>query len=199
MKQHVNHNQLKGFTLIELVVASAVFAVLAVISYSGISAVLDNRQAIDEKRQQVIALQRVYALLKNDLRYATARPVRDELGDFESAMIIDQNGELLRITTQYPTIGANKLKRVSWELKDNALWRNHFDVLDRVEGSEKYQRKLLDNLSQVNVYIHSLNEQDRVTRSAIWEEQTFLPLALEIEIEMQNQHTYKWIFELSGK
>lgn len=197
----------KGFTLIEMVVAGSVFAVLSIVSYTAINSVLDSRESINDKRNDIVALQRTHSLLKNDLRYAVARGVKDEFGEPKNALLIEKNGELIMLTAQYPTLGTQSdLKRVAWELKDNSLWRYHFEVLDRVEGTKIFEREILKEVAQVNIYTHSLRGstgviQEKIRKSAAWEflnDKDAMPLALEVEIEMDDEKTYNWIFEVPG-
>jgi general secretion pathway protein J len=187
-----------------MVVAASVFAVLSVVSYTAITGVLNGRNVVEEKRSEMVALQRAYGLLKNDLRYALPRSVRDELGDFEQALLIDENDELLRLTTQYPSIGSSSnIKRVVWEVKEGGLWRNHYVVLDRTEGTEIVRRKILNDIAETNVYAYSFVSDESnlgsVEKTTSWEDKEYLPLAIEVQVEMKNAKTFQWLFEMPGK
>ncbi len=149
-----------GFSLVEMVVAASIFAMISVASYAAISSVLDARQAINTKRVAMSDLQRTHALLKNDIRYALNRSVRNELGDKENPLLIDNEGELIRLTTYYPAAGqTGRLKRVAWELKDKNLWRHEFTSLDRVSDVEKKQRKIAEKIEEITLAYYVLEEE----------------------------------------
>lgn len=200
----INTNRSKGFTLVEMLVAASIFAVLSVVSYTAITAVLSARTTVADKRSEIIVMQRVYGLLKNDLRYALPRKARDELGGTEPPLLVDSRGELLRLTTQYPSLGSSSnIKRVVWELEGTSLWRSHYSVIDGSEGVLVARRKLLDNVAQASVYTHKGVDSGagmiNVERQDFWSSVDLLPLAIELEIEMNNKKTFQWLFEMAGK
>jgi len=193
-KNAPSSSQSQGFTLIEMVVAASVFAVISIASYATISSVLDAREAIEEKRLLMTSLQRTHALLKNDFRYALNRSVRDEFGDIVPPLLISQSSQLMQLTTLYP--GADqtgKLKRVIWELKDSALWRNEYAVLDRAPDTQKVQRKVTSEVEQVIIY-HFVLEDETIQRKTNWDNVDSLPLAIEVELELKNKQVYRWLF-----
>lgn len=197
-----------GFTLLEVIVAISIFTIIAAVSYAAINGIVSGKQTIEVKRQQIVSMQRVYSLFKNDIRYALARSVRDELGDQEQALQVEKNGEIMRITAQYPSADSTvSIKRIAWELRDNRLLRKQFGSLDRVEGNDKSGRVLLTDVAEVNIYTHSFDSEESgsnvsqksVKRSRGWpEENTGLPLAIEIEVLMNDDSRYRWLFDMAS-
>ena len=57
----------RGFTLIELMVALAIFAVISVLSLRAVSAAIDNRTRIEEEGRKWRELGRLFAALEADL------------------------------------------------------------------------------------------------------------------------------------
>ena len=202
------NSKVTGFTLLEVIVAISVFTILAAVSYAAINGVVSGKQTIEVKRQQIVAMQRVHSLLKNDIRYAIPRSVRDELGDREQALQVEQNGEIMRITAQYPrTPSTVNIKRIAWELSDNTLMRKQFSSLDRAEGAEKLGRVLLIEVAEVNIYTHSVDDEESgsasatklIKRSRGWPRENIgLPLAIEVEIVMTDESRYRWLFDIAS-
>ena len=204
----------KGFTLLEVIVAVSIFTILAAVSYASINGVVNGKQIITEKRDKVLNLQRVYGLLKNDVRYAVARGVRDELNASHKALRIEQDGQLMSLTVLFPRVNVDlSLKRIAWELRDNSLWRLQYDVLDRVEGGEINERQLLSDVSELNIYTHHFNSSNNtisgnnptqinsrsVKRSRGWgSNNDGLPLAIEFELIMRDESRYLWLFDMVG-
>ena len=70
-----------GFTLIEVLVALAVFGALSVIAYMALGQTLSNADLLTERMERLQAIQRTIRFLDSDLMQAAPRPVRDILGD----------------------------------------------------------------------------------------------------------------------
>ena len=178
-------------------VAISVFAIISVASYASINGVLNARDVIEEKQARLLSLQRVHSLLKNDFRYAVKRAIRDEFGDLQNPMLIENGDNLLSLTTLYPDQNnQGKLSRVEWTLQDNILWRNEYLVLDRSVEAKKNARSVMENIEDVTIY-HYVFEDDRVQRKTNWDDEDSLPLAIEIEVSLQDNQLYRWWFESS--
>ena len=59
--------RIHGFTLVEMLVAMGIFAIIAVISYSGLSQFLQNRDVLKQRTNQLHRLQPTMVLLEQDL------------------------------------------------------------------------------------------------------------------------------------
>src|SRR6186713_1510815 len=70
-----------GFTLVELLVAIAVFAVFAVLAYGGLQTVLRQRTISDRSMARLAEVQRALRTFSSDLEQLNPRPVRDPVGD----------------------------------------------------------------------------------------------------------------------
>lgn len=188
----------RGFTLLEVVVAAAVFTVLATMSYASVNNILKSKEIIDQAQSRAIELQRTYGLLKNDLRFAVLRSVRDELGDGGKPFVINEGGSLLRLTAHYPDDVSGQLSRVVWELSGGAILRKYYAVLDRVEGTELFQRELvteINKIKQLDVYAYE-KDKEKVVRRSDWDNSAGLPLAVEFVVELDSGQSYRWLFDL---
>lgn len=125
----------RGFTLVEMLVAVAIFAVLAVLAYAGLAAVLRQRADLAAHDHDLHALQRAYIVMQRDFTQAAPRSVRDELGGPLPAMRGDPNGHEVGLTRAgYPNpagVRRSQLLRVRYRLVDGRLLRWQFPVLDR--------------------------------------------------------------------
>ena len=71
----------KGFTLIEIIVASAIFAVIAGIVFPALIQFLEVRDRIEQKHQHIVSLQKTFLFIANDLRFASNRLGKDQFGE----------------------------------------------------------------------------------------------------------------------
>ena len=69
-----------GFTLLELLVAMGIFAVIGAMALGGLNAVVGQETQAQAQTERLAMLQRALRLIGTDLGSAEPRFVRDELG-----------------------------------------------------------------------------------------------------------------------
>ena len=74
------HGRVRGFTLIEMLVAVAILAVLSTATYRGLTAVLESRAAIERESERWRAVGMLLTRLEQDLAAVAPRAVRDPAG-----------------------------------------------------------------------------------------------------------------------
>lgn len=144
-----------GFTLIEVLVALAVFGVLSVMAYMALGQTLSNADLLGERMQRLQAIQRTIRYLDSDLMQAAPRPVRDLLGDgYEPAIRSNFAAEYaLEVThggwTNPAGLPRGTLQRSAYRIEDGELIRYHWRVLDRTINNEPIQTVLLDGVESI--------------------------------------------------
>ena len=146
----------RGFTLVELLVAVAVFAVLATTAYQGLDSVLVARDRGSRQAELLEAMQRTLNQLSEDLQQVSDRPVRDELGDPQAPFKLDDDGETLMQFTRAGWINPaglprSELQRVVYKLIEGVLYRWHWRDLDRLQGGAVVQRELLRSVDGIQL------------------------------------------------
>ena len=130
-----------GFTLLELLVALAIFAVLSVLAYGGVRHLLSFEDGLAQSTRRFDRLQFAVVLLEQDLRNAVPRTVRDALGEREPALRAGLRGELLTLTRRAPALGTAAagpgLRRVRYRLEHGDLYRDVWEQLDRDRKSTR--------------------------------------------------------------
>jgi len=118
-----------GMTLLELLVALAIFAMLAAMAYGGLNAVLRTGHKTGDAAQRLAQLQMAFHLLEKDLMQAVPRPIRQNHTMQLPAMIkdIDSGGlEFTRTGRPNPSgLQRSHLLRVRYRLEDETLFRDH--------------------------------------------------------------------------
>lgn len=143
----------RGFSLIELLVAVAVFAVAGALAYSGLAAVTRSKQRLQQEQQAFQELQRSVSLLARDLASAVNRPVRDADGRPLPALL----GTAERIEFSHhalpgpPALARPALERVAWFVDGKQLLRARYTVLDRAPNTVPVLRTLQDDVEQFDV------------------------------------------------
>ena len=148
-----------GFTLLELLIAIALFALLGLGTYRMLEAVLRSDQATVEQEQRLRALSRAVWLFERDLQQVSPRPIRDAFGDEANAFIGQTAGEdgapLLELTRsgwRNPTgLRRANLQRVRWRLAGGRLERLYWVVLDRDLDSAPREQRVLDDVTALEL------------------------------------------------
>jgi general secretion pathway protein J len=142
-----------GFTLLELTVAVAVFAVLSLMAYGGLRTVLDAQQQAAKVGERLAALQMTVRLVEADLAQLVPRGVRDAFGDPEPALATRGAGLLLTRGGWRNPLGRPRsaLLRVEYRLEDTRLLRAAWPVLDRVQASTPHREVLLEDVEALGL------------------------------------------------
>lgn len=182
----------RGMTLLELLIAVAVFAVLAVLAYGGLNVVMNNSRTANIEAERLANVQRVFARIGADMEQMTNRPVRDAFGDTQAAVLSDFDEaagsriEFSRQGLQNPAGKArSSLQRVAYQLRERQLIRKSWAVLDRAQDSEAYEAEMLDGVKRFEVHFIG-SSGERITN---WQANPalgeYLPRAVEVTLELE--------------
>jgi general secretion pathway protein J len=198
----------KGFTLLELLVALAIFGLLAAMSYGGLLAVLNQQRYTEQAADQLAGLQKMYLLMQRDIEQVVPRLVRNEFGDAQQPLVGDDALRLTRGGWWNPA-GRQRstLQRVGYAYEEQQLVRYAWSVLDRAQDSEPLKQPLIEDVEQMQ--LRYLDGDD------VWKEQwpdtsgsvstegaaglsefPELPKAVEVTIEHKTYGTLVWLFQL---
>ena len=189
----INHQHKKAFTLIEVVVAVAIFAVISSIIFPALIQFLDARERILEKNAQISELQRLFLFLERDLRYVSNRVGKDLYGDLNKSSMTIGDDSLLEMTALYPdfrALGTSIPRRVVWTLEDKELVRKQYPVMDPDGDTKAVTRILLSNVRGVEIVVSAI-EDGRSSESKRWVEEERLPDYIDIKIELENSLVYQ--------
>jgi general secretion pathway protein J len=138
-----------GFTLIEVVVVLAIFAVLSIMAYGGLRTVLTLREKVVESLDRTTAIQKSFLRLRNDFQQLRARPARDGFGQTQPALLVAEDAvEFTRGGWRNPTsLPRSALERVAYRLnEDKQLIRQSWRVLDRAQDSRLAEVAVIDQV-----------------------------------------------------
>lgn len=135
-----------GFSLLEILVAMAVFAIMAGMAYAGLHSVFETRRATEVRSEALAQWQRLVFVLNEDLSQAMSRGIRDELGGNQPAMMGGNDARWLSLTRGVADWNGqsahNALQRVEYRLEADGLYRQVWQVLDRTQQSRSRRRLL---------------------------------------------------------
>ena len=116
-----------GFTLVEVLIAMAIIALISVVAYTGLSSALSGAESLRGASERTYDINQTWALLSRDLRQVVNRPIVDEFGQVVPALL---GGEMAREPLALTRAGwhnssaapRSTLQRVRWWLEDERLW-----------------------------------------------------------------------------
>lgn len=141
----------RGFTLLELLIAISIFALLGLATYRMLDGVLRTDATTRAREQDLRELVRALAAFERDLLQAQPRPIRDPFGDPRPALVGEQTQaasiELTRSGWRNP-LGAprSRLQRVRWQLSGEQWQRRYWTVLDQAQDSQPQVQTALDGV-----------------------------------------------------
>jgi general secretion pathway protein J len=205
-----------GFTLLEMLVAMGIFALMAAMAYGGLNGILDKREATDKHAARLAQLQTSFLWLSRDIEQTTNRRIRDEYGDSQLALLSAEFGryqlELTRGGWRNPVGRArSNLQRVAYGVRENKLVRAYWNVLDRAQDSKPLETVLLDGVNRMELRFLSpdgssqnsgQNKQEWVESwpsSALGAEPSDNPpLAVEVTLETESEGRITRLFRVPG-
>ena len=171
-----------GFTLLELLISIAIFAMIAAMAYSGLNNVLLARSQTEARTQELYKLQMALTLMERDIEQTVDRPVRDEYGEVQPAFVANEYGDYLLEFTRTGWLNPlnlprSHLQRIAYSVKDEKLIRSIWYVLDRAQDSERYDIVLLEDVKNLQIrYLDNKKEWQRswppLTSSGLTQAQT---------------------------
>jgi general secretion pathway protein J len=143
----------RGFTLLELLVALAIFAIMAVMAYSGLHSVLQASARLEQEMQRLAEVQTAFTLFSRDAMQAFPRPIRNEWGDPLSALAGDATSlEFTRAGWNNPlNQPRSNLQRVAYRLENREFYRLYWNVLDRAQDSRPERILLLGEVHRLRL------------------------------------------------
>ena len=203
MKRHLSH----GFTLIEIMVAVAIFAVMSLLAWGALGRSLSDAEMLTDRMDRLQAIQRTMRLLGSDLMQANPRPVRDELGDatnpaLQSSLSGDFALEITHGGWGNPAgLPRSTLQRTAYRIEEDRLIRYHWNVLDRTFSNEPVATELIDGVESLFFRFYT----DDGESSEVWPPQStagpagfsLRPRAVEIVLSLTDEGEITRLLEVA--
>ena len=202
----IKAKQSKGFTLLEVLVAISITALIGAASFWVLVEVIRSQEALEEHQSRLAKLQKAFYIMQQDIVQTAKRPIRDEYGDRQAAFVASLNNQIE--FTRYGWLNPleqtrSQLMRVQYLYEENQLVRKYWFELDRAQDSEPRKQVLLENIEEASFQL--LNNQQEWVSS--WPDGGFdedsgdglelLPLAVEITLTIDRVGEITRLFPLA--
>jgi general secretion pathway protein J len=196
-----------AFTLIEVLVALAVFGVMSMLAYSALGSTLGNAEYLTDRMERLQSLQRTVRYLSSDLLQSAPRPVRSQLGDSYDPALRSVLGSEFAIELTHggwsnpAGLPRGTYQRVAYRIEDDELLRYHWNVLDRTYANEPVVTVLLEDVESLFFRFYSASGEP----SEVWPPQSqqggagvrLLPRAVEIVLTLPDQGEITRLLEVA--
>ncbi len=156
----------RGFTLMEMLVALGIFAVIGVLSSQLLRQTIDVSEVLMDRGDRLVEVQRAMNVMSRDFQQIVTRTVRDEFGDTSGHVVLDQFG-VLKFTRMGWSNLLNRprstLQRVEYLLTDGVLTRRYWPVLDRTESTEPIDQELLTEIEELEFELIDVNNLEHIS------------------------------------
>ncbi|MGJ3232706.1 MAG: type II secretion system minor pseudopilin GspJ [Oceanicaulis sp.] len=191
----------EGFTLLEVLAAVAVFAVVSAISVGLLTTALRGREQTEAALARLDAAQRVSALFTADMGQIAMRPARTAEGLEDPRVFAAdvrgtepvRGGDMREVLVFTRTGWANPgeiqprstLQRVAWLYDGEALWREAYAYPDAARGAEPRRRLMAEGVRDLEVEVFTGAGWARQARlSAGAEDAPLPPAAVRLRYEL---------------
>ncbi|MGF1715153.1 type II secretion system minor pseudopilin GspJ [Photobacterium chitinilyticum] len=182
----------RGFTLLEVLVAIAVFAMLSLSAYQVMNGVLLSDQQSQDHNARLQEIQRAMVMMDNDFRQVVARKTRNQ-GEAPTDKLLLSGEYLLDSSSQgimftrtgwqnpqqmFPR-GENV--RVGYRIVEDTLERVWFRYPDTVVGSEPLIRQILTDVTKLSFRFYSNKKWQEA-----WAEASDLPEGIMVQMTLED-------------
>lgn len=183
-----------GFTLLELLVAIAVFSVMAAAAYAGLDSATTTEVKLDEEGRKWKNLIFFFGHLERDLACFVDRPVTGQSGESLRSMTgkMDQSG--VSVDLSFTRLGRGKEgsapKRVGYRLNGDKIEALVWPALDLAPGSKPEIYEGMDGVESFEV-----NLGDGVSWFKEWNNDT-PPKTVDVTVAMKSGEKIRRLFVL---
>lgn len=193
----------QGFTLLEVLIAIAIFSVISMASFSIFETVINSDTATKARTDRINELQRGFLIIERDMLQIARRSVRlngeaplsdflhtdnDSFTNSEQAIAFVRHGW----TNPGLLLPRSDMQSVAYQLNENTVERVHFNFVDAVLGEVPKVRPLISQVEKLNFEFYDGKK---------WQEtlqENTLPMAIAIEIDTTDQGIIRRQFIVAG-
>ncbi len=188
--------KVKGFTLIEVMVAIGIIAVIATVSFETLSIAIDAGDASEVSIKRIGRIDRAWILIENDLKHAVGHPRKSSYGNklkaFEAPYDRAHIFQLFRAGRGNPlNLPRTELARVGYRFEEEVLWRDLWIDPGNVEAEPTTSTKILDDIEEIEVHMLPWTANEVSINGRGWSEKWPVPKAEDLPAAVRIRITLK--------
>lgn len=166
-------NRQRGLTLLELLIALSIFALMGAVAYRLLAGVIEGQRQANIQADELAALQKTLTTLDQDINAWLDRPVSLN-GELQSSLILHEDYPILLTRSGWRNplqLPRSQLQRVAYDIgqhpskdepgsryyqdQSNYLRRLSWPVLDQIQNLEPRVQVLLAGVDAIDVWVIS--------------------------------------------
>lgn len=207
----------QGFTLLELLVAMFIAAIIFAMGYGAINQSVKSREELQEQQAKLLELQNAVRTIEQDLVQLAPRPIREPIGNtqqYQPALVANTNTPAVITLTRAGWTNPSglqrpALQRVTYVFEKGTLRREYWPVLDPTQASTTIRRDLISHLKSVSVRFLAVGKNPNsnedwqtqwpaATNTVGINETRLRPVAIEFTLETEDWGKIVRIIEIAG-
>lgn len=191
----------RGFTLIEMLLAVAIFSFIGMASYSVLSTVLNADELSKDRLNRLNELQRTFMIIERDMLQVSQRRIRSSGNSTEARVFAgaqylfdsEQDGvAFTRVGWRNPQLmlPRSDVQSVAYRLYEGRIERLFFVFPDPISGEEPKIMPLMEDVNELRFEYFSNNEWKKS-----WSE-TGVPQAIAVYIDTDDYGVVRRLFML---
>ncbi|MCW5588562.1 MAG: type II secretion system minor pseudopilin GspJ [Legionellales bacterium] len=191
-----------GFTLIEIIIALLIFAIIASILMVVLEQSIATQEDFNHHAETLSSLQWCFYRLENDLTQVVDRPIKLSNGKIEPALSLSIQPflelQLTRLGVVNPLAVAKRsiMQRVVYQFNHHQLWRLSFSTLDRDVNAVPNKILLLDGLDSFHLTVLDQHNKWLSSWPFYSNPDMSLPKAVKVTLCLQPRRCIDRIFSL---
>lgn len=198
----------KGFTLIEVLVAMAIMALIGAGALSILNSATKTSDKIRVSGNRLNEVQRAFLFISTDMQQLTVRQVRDEYGEKLPSMKSDLQSStpfirVTRLGRRNPAqLVRSNLEHLVYTLEDKVLIRTSYMYSDGMAENRGLKRPILTDVESMKISFFdgkSWHAYWPLTDEVEGEGPTLLPVAVKMSLELTDYGVIDRLFAISDK
>jgi general secretion pathway protein J len=204
---HTGHA--RGFTLIEVLVAIAIFGVMSGVAYRALTSVLESRERLDIEHKKWRSMSIALSRIEQDLGAIRVRPARDTGGVLQAPLVgiqvirVPTEGQLMFSRAGYTDEKGNPgaPTRVGFRAREGSLEYMTWSALDQGPRTTPAIRPILAGVAELRVrYLdasggwHDRWPAGAAINAALDDAKVMIPRAVEIDLQLQSGERIRRVF-----
>ncbi|MDP1573987.1 MAG: type II secretion system minor pseudopilin GspJ [Coxiellaceae bacterium] len=199
----------KGFTLIEILVALMIFAIMGTLAARSLQSIIHVHNALKKDNQQTMQLMMTMTLLRRDISEVIDRPILNNSGKVTPALVVNAQQIVFTRTgllNPFNDSRQSNMQRIGYVLRGDQLTRLSWDVLDAVKNTQPTSQVLLPGVESIQWQCIASNGE----KSSVWplpqdpskiqqDPIDSLPTVLLMVMKLKGQGVVQGIFPIPGR
>lgn len=208
---HHNYNRQRAFTMLEILIAMAIAAVIGVSAMSLLDGATVAHKNIQEQGNRYNQIERALFFLSNDIKQLAPRPFRDEFGDKKNNLTSDDSIgtthlSFTRLGRRNPAkLARSNLEKLTYVVDKGELQRISYTYPDGMTADQGLNRTLLDKVESMKIAFFDGEEWndfwpvDNDSSGGSKASSNSLPVAIKISLELEDVGLIERLYVVSDR